>query len=145
MQQPPRAYQYTSRMMPCAHTKVGLSQHRTTPRPGTQIRALEEEAALAILGVAASEKRDPKCTNKWQSHDDCCPSKSMYILIVRDYNKLLLQQLDVTAGYGCGVLLFYGDENASPNKWGTIYAHIVLLYPPSSPAAWKTLTISHNT
>ena len=30
------------------------------------------------LGVAASEKRDPKSTNKWQSHDDCCPSESMY-------------------------------------------------------------------
>ena len=28
-----------------------------------------------FLGVAASEKRDPKRTNKWQSHDDCCPSK----------------------------------------------------------------------
>ena len=132
-------------MMPCAHRKVDVSEHRTIPKPGTQIRVVEGEAALAFLsGVAASEKRDPKSTNKWQSHDDCCPSKSMYILIVRDYNKLLLQQLAVTAGCCCGMLLYCGDESASPNKWGTVYAHMVL-YPPSSPAAWKTLTTSHNT
>ena len=48
------------------------------------------------MGVAASEKRDRKGTNKWQSHDDYCPSKSIYIKIGWDYNKLLLQ-LGVTA------------------------------------------------
>ena len=98
------------------------------------------------MGVAASEKRDPKCTNKRQSDDDCRPSKSMtlYIIIVWDYNKLLLQQLAVTAGCCCGVLLYCGDESASLNEWGTVYAQMVL-YPPSSPAAWKTLTMSHNT
>ena len=78
-QQTPRVQQYTGRMMmPCAHRQFDVRLHRTTPRPGTQIRALDEEAALEVLGLVASEKRDPKCTNKWQSHDDCCPSKSMY-------------------------------------------------------------------
>ena len=62
-----------------------MSQHRKTPRPGTHIRVVEEEAALAIvLVVAASERTDPKSTNKLQSHDDFCPSKkSMYQ--VHDY------------------------------------------------------------
>ena len=38
----------TSRVMPCAHRKVDLSQHRATPRPRKRIRVVEEEAARAI-------------------------------------------------------------------------------------------------
>ena len=94
-------------------------------------------SCAANFGVAASEKRDPKRTNKWQSHDDCCPSNSMYIIIVWDYNKLLLQQLAVTAGCCCSMLLYCGDESASPNECGTVYAHMVLYPPSSSSAAWK--------
>ena len=36
-------------MMPFAHRKVDVSQHRTTARPGTQIRQVEEEAALVVF------------------------------------------------------------------------------------------------
>ena len=46
--------------MPCAHRKVDGSQHWTTPRRGTLIRVVEEEAELAIFGGGCQRERRPK-------------------------------------------------------------------------------------
>ena len=55
--QPPRAYHYTSRMMPCAHGKVDVSQHRTTPRPGIKITVDEEAAPVSFGGWLPARKQ----------------------------------------------------------------------------------------
>ena len=49
-QQTPRAQQYTSSFVtPCAHGKLNVKHHRTTPKPAihTSITAEKDEAALA--------------------------------------------------------------------------------------------------
>ena len=43
----PRAQQYTSLLIPCAHGKLDVKHRRTTPKPETHITAVEKEAALA--------------------------------------------------------------------------------------------------
>ena len=67
---------------------------------------------MAILGVAASEKRDLKRTNKRRSHDDCVPAS------IRNnwLGQLLLQHLGVAAGCCFSVLLYCGDEGAPPEQ-----------------------------
>ena len=49
-QKTPRAQQYTSSLViPCAHGKLNVKHHRTTPKPAihTSITAEKDEAALA--------------------------------------------------------------------------------------------------
>ena len=132
--------------MPCAHRKVDVSQHRTTPRPGTEIRVVEEEAALPTFwGWLPARKKRPK---KYQqvaelrrllSHQKHVPN-----------NWLRLQQTTAAATglsplVAAAACCCIAVTRASPNKRGTVYAHMVL-YPPSSSAAWNTLvTMSHST
>ena len=143
MQQPPRAYQYTSRMMPCAHTKVGLSQHRTTPRPVTQIRVVEETERLAISGGGCQREKRSKMYQQVVEPRRLLSQQAYKIKIGWDFNKLLLQQQAIAAGCCCSVLLYCGDDSAPPNKWGTVYAHNDTL--SSIISRVETLTMSHNT
>ena len=103
-------------MMPCAHRKVDGSKNQTTPRPGTQIRVVEEEAALAIFGGGCQRQNRHK-TYKQAAEPRRLLSQQACIISGWDYNKLLLQ-LAVAAGCCCRVLLYCGDESAPPNKWG---------------------------
>ena len=48
-QQTLRAQLYTSLLIPCAHGKLNVKQHRTTPKPETLV-SQQEEAALAFAG-----------------------------------------------------------------------------------------------
>ena len=113
--------------MPCAHRKINVNQHRTTPRPGTQIRVVEEEAALATFwGWLSAKKTTTAITatihNNWLGL------------------QLLLQhssyRVTVAAGCCCSVFLYCGDQSASPNKWSTAQEERRRIYGRQCTHCW---------
>ena len=114
--------------MPCAHRTVDVSQHRTTARPGRRIREVEEEAALVIFwGGGCQREKRPKKYQRVAEPDDCCPSKSMYVIIGWDY-KTIQQTAAAATSYHRWLLLQHvavlrWRERLSEQMWCRLRPH----------------------
>ena len=138
MQQPTQAYQYTSRMMPCTHRQVDVSGLRQ-PRERGHISEIKSKPRWQFGGWLPARREAPIYHQVAEPRRLRSQHNHVIYIIGRDYNKMQLQQLAVTAGCLCGVLLYCGDESVSPNKWGTVYApwYLILHHHQPRGRRWR--------
>ena len=117
--------QYTCLLIPCAHRKLNVRQHRTTPKPETHI-AVEEEAALTrfkFKGAAASDKIEHH--NVCKPHSDYHHHHHHHGLHDSKQHKWLggtcTRMLSARCWCCCSVLLLLWRRKHALAKWGTGY------------------------
>ena len=102
-QKTPRAQQYTSLLIPCAHGMLNVKHHRTTPKPETHVTSGERSCAGEKIENSAPKKRiqtaqppppatrqqatqllDETCTSMSASRCCCCRSVLLLLLGQRE-------------------------------------------------------------